>query len=203
MKTYRFPILAAIFLAITFTFSSVGCGDGTPKVDYPKIPTHPIYGDLPQLEVKWDDKNKALKEQKEAAFSKVKNADAATKARAKYDKLKEEAEAQEKKEMEEAFAKIKKEFPFEVKDDVGYTVSSVTIVSPAPSFVVDLKVTDKSKLDINLIKVWKVHFDLIDDSGNSRTIQIYPGSEILEAGQGKSSNFAISGYTTSKFVFVK
>lgn len=197
-------IFGILLAALTFATLAISCGGGggLPKADYPKIPTHPIYGDLPQLEAKWDALENALKEMKSAEQAKVKNAKQMENFVARFTRLEEEAEAQKQKEYAAALAKVNP-VPFEVRDGVGYTVRSVTVSSPN-GWDIDLEVTDRSKINVSMIGVGTGRMNFIDASGNviREDVEFY-GLGGMNNGDSKVINLGFSNYDVSKIVFTR
>jgi len=207
MKKMMKGMLVAVIMA-SLVLGFTACGGGGGNVSYPKIPTHPIYGDLPQLAAKWEAKDDALDEAKEKAIAKAKNINAYAKLAEKYEKLEEQADAEKEKDYADAIAKIKETgVPFEVRDGVGYSVTSVTVSSGSRGgggFDISLQVTDKSKLSVSLMGVGTGLMNFLDSSGNviQEGVEFY-GLCGLANGDSKVINLGFSGYDIAKIVFTR
>jgi hypothetical protein len=185
-------------------------GKGGGKVAYPKVPTHPIYGDMPQLEAKWDALDQDLKARKKADIDKFiakQDLNGGAKADAKWKQEEDKADAEKEKEVAAENAKITgRAIPFEVTDGTGYEVQSVTVAKGelgGCSIAVEVKVTNVSQLGIDLIGTWSAQAKLLDDSGNEFNdfrFYINTGDSKPEVGKVYTVEFAVNGYP-GKLVF--
>ena len=199
-----------MMLVFGLILASCNGGGKAGKVDYPKVPTHPIYGDMPQLEVKWNALDQDLKARKKAELDKFiakQDLNGVTKANAKWEQEEEKADAEKEKEVAAENAKITgRAIPFEVRDGTGYEVQSVTVAKGelgGCSIAVEIKVTNISQLGINLIGTWSAQAKLLDDSGNEFNdfrFYINTGDSKAEVGKVYTVEFAVSGYP-GKLVF--
>jgi len=202
-KLFRTAVgaLALVGVVVALACGGGGGGGGGGNVSYPKIPAHPVYGDLPQLAAKWNAKDSALKADEQAAYGKAKGESDYSKIKEKFEKLKEQASAEQEKDYADAVAKLKG-LPFEVKDGVGYSVKSVEIIRGG--FNISLEVTDKKKLNVTMMGVGKGLMNYLDADGKviQEDVEFY-GLGGLENGATKTINFANNGFDVAKIVFTK